>query len=77
MKVREMIKWLETQEQDAIVQVAVQNRPAAYQSYGEVELQVFNPENERHVDISECRSYPWAKGTGHETTVFIALGSGD
>lgn len=62
MKVRDFIEWLKTQDQDAVVEVMVQEPAPPYAPWGGCYETPFDPE--KHVEYDD-RS--WCEGAGDRT----------
>jgi hypothetical protein len=56
MRVRDFIEWLKTQDQDAVVEVLVQERAPPYAPWGCCTETPFNPDE--HVDYNDMS---WSK----------------
>lgn len=74
MKVRDFIKWLETQDQDATVNVMVQQKAPTWESYGPCEETPFTPDLSEYRDM---RGNPFAKGQPYENDRTLVLGQKD
>ena len=72
MKVSELIEWLKTQDQEAIVEILVGEHSRGYS--GDSFSKEFFDINE-HVDYTDFRKYDFAKGQPYENDRLLFLGS--
>ena len=64
MKVSEFIKWLETQDQDATVEILVHDSKGSYyEQGGTVSEQAFDPNDINHFDYTDFRGNQFVKET--------------
>jgi len=77
MFVSELIEWLKTQDQGAIVEVIVQGESEIYQSYGRCETEPLNVENDDHIEYTDFRGNQFVKNDSpHFGKRYLKLGSG-
>lgn len=58
MKVKEFIEWLSSQDQNATVQVMVQQKPTGYDSFGDCSPETFDPEEfMAEVDVANNETF--------------------
>ena len=77
MTVAEFIVWLQTQDQDAIVQVMVQQRAPTYCPWGENKEVDFTPDLSDYTDFRTFAKYEWAKDLAAQGHRVLVLGSKD
>ena len=74
MNVRDFIRWLETQDQDATVEILIGVRARCWEgdSYRHDD---FDPE--KHADYTDMRGNPFAVGKSYENARSLFLGGED
>lgn len=76
MKLKEFIKFLELQDQDAIVEVLVHyNGHGYYDQGGTCTTEYFDPD--KHFEYTDFRDNKFAKGKPYQNDRIILLGSKD
>jgi hypothetical protein len=71
MTVQQFIRWLETQDQDATVEIMVGVRGTGYKS-DSYRVDDFDPE--KHADYTDMRGNPFAVGKSWENARTLCLG---